>query len=382
MDFAQETKPPQQMFLELVRQCKHYLLWQREQGWDGIPSDPANTTWGQQHEDAISKMLLTAPQTSVPQKTKLPPGSAMLTPSGTSSTAKSGSEEGGNPLFQHAFSSLGGSALGEQGSPREVSNASRTSLWQGEESPSSFGKELSIPAHEEPLSLDVMDVGMETWEQEPSLPLSLLHTVSASEQQHRQKALEELYRGCRGCNRCERVQGCTQVVVGTGSPLARVMLMDEGPDSQQDQTGQWWVGEKGQLLQQILSAVGLVPDEIYLTSMVRCLSGNPATPKQQEIEACFPWLQQEIEIIRPDFIITLGAVATQFLLQKTTALGRLRGQWHHMGLFPKIPVFPTFSPEYLLSPPVLSSRRCPKKDAWQDWLVVRERLLQERAGKN
>ena len=145
------------------------------------------------------------------------------------------------------------------------------------------------------------------------------------------------------------------------------MLVTEGPSNSQDREGSFWEGERGKMLARMSQAIGINPKDVYLTSVVNCFRDQPRVPQRQEIEACFPLLEQEISIVQPEFIVTLGAVATQSLLRVTKRLAHLRGAWHkhHNNSM----VFPTYSPAYLLKRPAY------KGMAWEDWQKIREQLL-------
>jgi|CXWL01.1.fsa_nt_gi DNA polymerase len=182
--------------------------------------------------------------------------------------------------------------------------------------------------------------------------------VSAADVATRQKRLvtldETQVRSCRKCGLC---QSRTQTVFGQGSAVARVVFVGEGPGFEEDKQGLAFVGPAGQLLTKMIGAMGLTRDEVYICNVVKCRPPQNRTPTPEEIQACNPYLREQLEIIAPEMIVSLGAPASQTLLNTGITIGRLRGRFHDYylsgqpGVGPVVPVMPTYHPAYLLRTP-------------------------------
>jgi DNA polymerase len=147
------------------------------------------------------------------------------------------------------------------------------------------------------------------------------------------------------CTRCRLAQGRTQVVYGTGDPDADLMFIGEGPGFHEDKQGEPFVGAAGQLLNRMLGEIGLTRGQVYIGNIVKCRPPGNRDPQPDEIEACTPWLVEQISLIQPTVIVTLGNFATKFVLQTQTGITRLRGRvhaWHGRT------VVPTFHPAAIL----------------------------------
>ena len=168
---------------------------------------------------------------------------------------------------------------------------------------------------------------------------------------------------CRRCGLCEHR---THTVFGEGDPNARLMFIGEGPGEHEDLQGRPFVGRAGELLDKMIVAMGLTRAGVYIANVVKCRPPNNRTPSPVEISVCWDYLLRQIRIIHPQIIVTLGAPATQTLLQTISGIGMLRGQWHwFQGLIPQgpaIPVMPTYHPAYLLRAYTPENRR----KVWED----------------
>lgn len=180
-------------------------------------------------------------------------------------------------------------------------------------------------------------------------------------------ALEEIAQEVRACCRCGLGASRTQAVPGEGNPDARVMFIGEGPGAEEDAQGRPFVGKAGQLLDKQIEAMGLKRRDVYIANVVKCRPPGNRTPTPEESAACWPYLKRQIEIIRPEVIVTLGNPATQALLNTIIGITRLRGHWQE---FAGIPVMPTFHPAYLLRQYSVDNRR----RVWDDLQKVMERL--------
>jgi DNA polymerase len=155
----------------------------------------------------------------------------------------------------------------------------------------------------------------------------------------------------KGCTRCPLHAGRTQTVFGEGNPDAKLLFIGEGPGQTEDELGRPFVGKAGELLDKMIVAMGLARQDVFIANVVKCRPPNNRTPTPAEVDACSTYLVEQIRIIRPRMIVTLGGPATKFILQTDRGITSIRGIWHQwLGLGPDapIPVMPTFHPAYLL----------------------------------
>src|SRR6266567_2341810 len=138
--------------------------------------------------------------------------------------------------------------------------------------------------------------------------------------------LQELAAEAAGCTRCRLSQGRTQVVFGVGNPGADIMFVGEGPGFHEDKQGEPFVGAAGQLLNKMLGEIGLRREDVYIGNVVKCRPPGNRDPLPDEIEACTPWLVEQISSIQPLIVVTLGNFATRFVLGKPVSIGRVRGE--------------------------------------------------------
>lgn len=178
----------------------------------------------------------------------------------------------------------------------------------------------------------------------------------------------------RECVRCDLAMHRKQTVFGRGNPTALVMFVGEGPGADENETGQAFAGRAGQLLDRMILAMGLAPEDVYLANVVCCQAPGFRSPTAAEIEACLPRLHQQIDAVRPQAIVALGATAAKALVGSTTGIRALRGHWRlYSGGGCCVPVMPTFHPAYLLREHE-SGRPEAKREAWTDLQAVMERL--------
>jgi uracil-DNA glycosylase family 4 len=157
--------------------------------------------------------------------------------------------------------------------------------------------------------------------------------------------LEELGQTASTCTRCRLSAGRTQVVFGVGDPHADVMFIGEGPGFYEDKQGEPFVGAAGQLLNRMLGEIGLRRDDVYICNVVKCRPPGNRDPLPDEIESCRPFLEGQVENIRPRVIVTLGNFATRVILDRPVSISRVRGQrfeWQGRT------VIPTFHPAAIL----------------------------------
>ena len=169
------------------------------------------------------------------------------------------------------------------------------------------------------------------------------------------------------CTRCRLHTGRRNLVFGVGNPDADLMFVGEGPGADEDEQGIPFVGRAGQLLTQIIKAMGYERDTVYIANVVKCRPPGNRNPEPDEIEQCDPFLMRQIEAVSPRVIVALGKFASQSLLRTTEPISRLRGRFQRLG---DTPVMPTFHPSYLLRNPSA------KREVWEDMKQVMA-LLQE-----
>jgi len=184
----------------------------------------------------------------------------------------------------------------------------------------------------------------------------------------RQEALSAIVADIGDCTRCKLHRGRTNIVFGVGSPDTRLMFVGEGPGADEDEQGIPFVGRAGQLLTQIIKAMGFERDQVYIANVVKCRPPDNRNPEPDEIERCEPFLMRQIDIINPAVIVALGKFAAQTLLRTTQPISRLRGQFHRIG---DIRVMPTFHPSYLLRNPSA------KREVWEDMKLVMAALRED-----
>lgn len=173
------------------------------------------------------------------------------------------------------------------------------------------------------------------------------------------------------CPHCTSVTAHTRTVFGDGNPDAALMFIGEAPGEEEDRTGIPFVGRAGQKLNDIIQAMGLQREEVYIANVLKSRPPNNRTPQPDEVEKCSPYLAEQIRIIRPRVIVTLGGPATKLMLDTKEGITRLRGSW---GTYAdgdlEIPIMPTFHPAYLLRNYTQDTR----KKVWSDMQAVMARL--------
>jgi DNA polymerase len=149
----------------------------------------------------------------------------------------------------------------------------------------------------------------------------------------------------KGCTRCRLHETRTNTVFGEGDADAQIFFIGEGPGESEDLSGRPFVGRAGQLLDRMIGGMGLKREQVYIANIVKCRPPGNRVPATDEVETCTPYLQRQLEIIRPKVIVTLGRPAATYMLQTKLSMGRLRGQWQN---WRGIKLMPTFHPSYVL----------------------------------
>ncbi len=184
-------------------------------------------------------------------------------------------------------------------------------------------------------------------------------------------ALREAALACVKCPHLATTR--TQVVFGVGNPKAELMFVGEAPGADEDAQGEPFVGRAGQLLTKIIQAMGFRREDVYIANVLKCrpdmppgASGN-RKPTPGEMSTCLPWLERQIDLIKPRVMVALGATAVEGLLGAAAPVSKVRGRWLN---FRGIPVMATYHPAYLLRNQSISEKR----KVWEDMLQVLERL--------
>jgi uracil-DNA glycosylase family 4 len=178
------------------------------------------------------------------------------------------------------------------------------------------------------------------------------------------------------CTRCKLYKGRTKIVFGVGNPRAELMFVGEGPGADEDAQGEPFVGRAGQLLNNMIKAMGLQREDVYIANVVKCRPPGNRTPEPDECETCSPFLMRQIATIKPKVVVALGATAAKNLLAMNSSLGELRGRFYDFkpaGIrsdpaWPGARLAVTYHPAYLLRDP----RQ--KGEAWKDLQMVMKYL--------
>ena len=180
------------------------------------------------------------------------------------------------------------------------------------------------------------------------------------------RALQLIREDLGDCTRCPlHRQGRKQIVFGVGNPKADLMFIGEAPGADEDQQGEPFVGRAGQLLNNMIKAMGLQREQIYIANIIKCRPPGNRTPERDECETCSPFLMRQIAVIKPKVIVALGAVAAKTLLAINAPMSDLRGRWYD---FRGTKLAVTYHPAFLLRDP----RQ--KKETWKDLQMVMKEL--------
>lgn len=180
--------------------------------------------------------------------------------------------------------------------------------------------------------------------------------------ENRVAALAALSASVSQCERCQELaETRTQAVFGVGNPDAKVMFIGEAPGADEDKQGEPFVGRAGQLLTKIIEACGWTREEIYICNILRCRPPDNRNPTDEEANNCREYLDGQISIIEPDYIVCWGSVAAKNLLNQETPIGRMRGKFFEYG---RAKVICTYHPSYLLRNPAA------KKPVWEDMKLL------------
>jgi uracil-DNA glycosylase len=183
--------------------------------------------------------------------------------------------------------------------------------------------------------------------------------------EERVAALKAIREEIGNCTRCALHKGRNKIVFADGSPTARLMFVGEGPGADEDAQGLPFVGRAGQLLNNMITAMGLRREECYIANIVKCRPPGNRTPEPVEANTCSPFLFKQIDVVRPQVLVALGATAATYLLGARQPLAGLRGRVH---AFRGMSLIVTYHPAFLLRDP----RQ--KKEAWADLQIAMKEL--------
>ncbi len=169
------------------------------------------------------------------------------------------------------------------------------------------------------------------------------------------------------CVKCRLSEKRKNIVFGEGSPDCRLMFIGEAPGADEDDTGRPFVGRAGQLLTKIIESINLKREDVYIANVIKCRPPGNRTPSDDEIECCSGYLREQVRIIKPRIICTLGKVPMEYIVGKDKGIiSRVRGNEYK---YEGIPVIPTYHPSYLLRNPSA------KREVWEDMKKIRDSYL-------
>jgi len=178
----------------------------------------------------------------------------------------------------------------------------------------------------------------------------------------------------QSCTKCGLAKTRTKTVFGQGNGAARLVFVGEAPGADEDRSGLAFVGRAGKLLTDMIVAMGLTREEVFICNLLKCRPPNNRDPAPDETKSCSPYLMEQLSIIEPEVIVTLGAPATRLLLNTDETIGRLRGRFHDFYLSDQpgegtaIPLMPTYHPAYLMR------KESEKSKTWADLKMVLAQL--------
>ena len=209
------------------------------------------------------------------------------------------------------------------------------------------------------------EMGIDVWVSQSAADVVVEAVVPGSEKLA--DALLSLNKEILTCTRCDLHRSRTQAVCGVGNLSADILVIGEAPGADEDRQGEPFVGRAGQLLTQMLRAIGLDRDTVFIANILKCRPPANRDPEATEVESCLPFMQRQIQLVQPRLILVVGRIAAHNLLNVDTPIGKLRGQVHHYGA-QQIPVVVTYHPAYLLRSPTQ------KRKSWADLLLVQDEL--------
>ncbi len=214
-------------------------------------------------------------------------------------------------------------------------------------------------------------MGIDVWLPRDQQDVELLDTESPSaELAPAELDWDALQQCVADCTRCELASSRTQTVFGVGNHDADWLIIGEAPGAEEDRRGEPFVGRAGQLLDQMLQAIGQSRDRVFIANILKCRPPDNRDPKPGEAAACRGYLERQIALVQPKIILAVGKIAAQNLLECNDPVGRMRGKAHALG---EIPLVVTYHPAYLLRSP------SQKKKAWSDLCLAARLAAESRA---
>lgn len=187
------------------------------------------------------------------------------------------------------------------------------------------------------------------------------------------ETLDDIAAVVRQCQRCRLGSTRTNAVPGQGNPKARLVFIGEGPGADEDAQGLAFVGRAGKLLTDMITAMDLTRDQVFIGNIVKCRPPENRDPRPDEIGACSPYLKRQLELLAPQVIVALGAHAARTLLQVDDGIGKMRGQFFEYRFSETLPpakLMPTYHPAFLLRSYTVENRR----RVWEDMKKVMNEL--------
>ena len=217
------------------------------------------------------------------------------------------------------------------------------------------------------LQLSLFDNSQNTSFVTDSIPTNVKIPIPAGTYQN----MEQIGEHCNRCHRCELGNSRTHAVIGRGNPQASILIVGEAPGQNEDETGLPFVGRSGKLLDKILESVDLSAEtDVFIANVIKCRPPKNRPPTAKEIEACKPYLLEQIRILDPKIILLTGATALKGLLSDKRPISKIRGQWIEWeGRL----CMPIFHPSYLLRNPSREPET-PKWFMWQDMQAIKAKL--------
>ncbi|MEJ2619727.1 MAG: uracil-DNA glycosylase [Candidatus Thiodiazotropha sp.] len=223
---------------------------------------------------------------------------------------------------------------------------------------------LRQPVEQEPLSAPIVEGETELNQvQQPVAQSELVEPTETLIATQEQPDWQTLRAQVKQCRQCGLRQGCSQTVFGVGNEQADLLVIGEAPGADEDRQGEPFVGRAGQLLNAMLLAMGFKREAVFIANIVKCRPPNNRDPSAEEALACQNYLLQQVALIKPKLILSVGRISAQNLLKTDIAVGKLRGRVHNFGEA-AIPLVVTYHPAYLLRSPEQKGK------AWQDLQLV------------
>lgn len=271
-----------------------------------------------------------------------------------------------SPFPAAGLSSSPGATLAAPAAPPALASLPQAAVMEASTSgPDADLAQSILPAPQTTLEPQLMKPTAAKSRQGADAPAARDNVVSAVPAEKRPAALQVVQREVAQCLSCrELASSRTQTVFGVGNPNARLCFLGEAPGADEDAQGEPFVGRAGQLLNKIIEACTMRREDVYILNTLKCRPPGNRNPAPDELASCRGFLDRQLEILRPEFICCLGAVAAQALLATEAPIGKLRKQFFdHRGMR----VICTYHPAYLLRNPAA------KKDVWEDMqLLLRE----------